>query len=94
MIERRSVGVKLPETGVGAAVGEEEIDAVGVALAVDVGVGEEVPLGVAVPVAVGVGVKEAEGVASKAGPSAASTIKVRVRVLNMPLMSRQEMVIL
>lgn len=92
MIERRSVGVKLPETGVGAKVGEDEGLAVGWPLLEAVGVGEEVTLGVTV--AVGVGVKEAEGVDSKAGPSEASTIKVRVRVLKIPFISRQEMVIL
>jgi len=54
MIERIIVGVKLPETGWGIGVADEE----------DVGVGDNVRLGVAD----GVGVKVADGVASKAGP--------------------------
>jgi len=57
MIDSSIVGVKLPESGTGAAV------------AVAVAFGVAVP--VAVGLALGVDVGEADGVDSKAGPSAA-----------------------
>ena len=78
IIERKIVGVKLPESGTGKAE------------AVDVGVA--VSFGVAVGVADCVGV--AEGVETKAGPSAAWTMKFLVNVLVIPAASFQEMVIL
>ena len=59
MIESRIVGVKLPESGTGAAV--VVAVAVGVSVAVGEGVGD----------VLGVAVGEADGVDSKAGPSAA-----------------------
>ena len=80
MIDRKIVGVKLPETGWGIGVADEE----------DVGVGDNVRLGVAD----GVGVKVADGVASKAGPSAAETTKFLIKVLVTPAASFQVMVIL
>ena len=86
MIKSRIVGVKLPESGTGAAV------AVAVAAGVAVAVGDAV--GEAVGLALGVEVGEADGVDSKDGPSAAWTIKVRLNALNMPLASRQVIVIL
>ena len=61
MIESRIVGVKLPETGIGAAV----------TVAVEVGVGDIEAIGDGVGDVFGVEVGEAEGVDSKAGPSAA-----------------------
>ena len=82
MIKSRIVGVKLPESGTGAAV--VVAVAAGVAVAVGEGVGE----------VLGLAVGEADGVDSKDGPSAAWTIKVRLNVLNMPLASRQVIVIL
>ena len=82
------MGVKLPESGTGAAVAV----AVDVGVAVTVAVGDGV--GEAVGLALGVDVGEADGVDSKAGPSAAWTIKVLVKVLSMPLASRQVIVIL
>ena len=80
------MGVKLPDSGVAKVV------AVGVA----VGVGILVAVGeaVGVPVGVAVGVRVAEGVASKAGPSAASTTKVLVKVLKIPEISVHLIVIL
>ena len=84
------MGVKLPDSGVA--------NVVGVAVGVAVRVGAFVAVGVAVRVAVGVGltvgVRVAEGVATKAGPSAAWTTKVLVKVLNIPDASFQEMIIL
>ena len=55
MIDRRIVGVKLPESGCGKGVPE------GLAVGVDVTLG----------VADGLGLSEAEGVETKAGPSEA-----------------------
>ena len=83
IIERSIVGVKLPDSGV----------AKGVAVTVAVGVGVLVVVGVAVAVGVTVGVRVAEGVASKAGPSAAWTTKLLVRVLIIPEASFHLMVI-
>lgn len=88
MIDSVIVGVKLPESGTGAAVDV----AVASGLAVPVAVGDGV--GAAVGLALGVAVGEADGVDSKAGPSAAWTMKVLVKVLSMPLASRQVIVIL
>ena len=76
------MGVKVPDSGRGMAVG------VAVAEAVAVG------LGVAEGEAVGMGVRVAEGVDSNAGPSAAATIKLLVNVRRIPAASRQERVIL
>ena len=88
MIDSAIVGVKLPESGTGAAV------AVAVALGVAVPVAVGDGIGEAVGLALGVDVGEADGVDSKAGPSAAWTIKVLVKVLSIPLESRQTIVIL
>ncbi len=74
IIESAKVGVKLPDSGVGGAVG--------VAEEVEIGVG--VALGVADGLAVGEDFGVAEGVDSKAGPSAAWTIKLLVKVLKIP----------
>ncbi len=85
-MEYRIVGFKFPESvateagEIGVAVGDDAIDGVGLAD----GVGDDV----------GVAVGVAEGVDSKAGPSAACTIKVRVKVLSIPPVSRQVIVIL
>lgn len=90
MIDRVMVGVKVPDLGIADSVDGRLTRGVaeGVAEAVAVGLGLRVGFGVAV----GLGV--ADGVDSKAGPSAAWTIKVRVKVRRMPPASLQEMVIL
>ena len=66
---------------------------VGEGVVVSVGASVGVFVGVGVLVEVGVGV-DAEGVDSNAGPSAAWTTKVRVKVLKIPLESLQEIAIL
>lgn len=88
MIDSAIVGVKLPDSGIGAAVPVAVVLGVAVPEAVGDGIGEAVGL------ALGVDVGEADGVDSKAGPSAAWTIKVLVKVLSIPLESRQAIVIL
>lgn len=74
------MGVKLPESATGEMVGLAVAAGVPVTVGVGVGVGVSVGLGVGV----GVGVNDADGVDSKAGPSAAWTTKVRVKVLKIP----------
>jgi len=88
MIESKKVGVKLPESR------SAEMVETGLGLAAGEAVGEGEAVGVVVGVGVGVEVGVADGVDSKAGPSDAWTIKVLVRVLKIPLASRQAMVIL
>jgi UDP-3-O-[3-hydroxymyristoyl] glucosamine N-acyltransferase len=70
MIVMRKVPVKLPESGIGAEVGEEVVmgKAVEVAIGVVIGVG----VGVDPGERVGEGDVVADGVDSKAGPSAAA----------------------
>lgn len=67
IMKRRSVGVKLPETGVGTAVAVEV--GVGDKVGIKVGLAEGVDVGLSD--AVGDGVNDADGVDTNAGPSAA-----------------------
>src|SRR3989338_3766319 len=84
MIKRPIVGAATPATGVADPVAGVA-DGVAVALAVAFSVAVGLGVGVCVP---------ADGVVFKAGPSAAWTIKVLVRVRKIPLASRHLTVIL
>ena len=81
------VGVEMPAIGKPLAVGVVRVAGVGLGVGLGVGVAVGVGLGVGVVVWPG-------GVDSKAGPSAAATTNVRVKVLRTPLTSRQVIVIL
>ena len=78
--------------GLGVGLGVADVLTLGVGVGVEVSLG--VGLGVGVSVAVGRVVGVADGVDTNAGSSAACTIKFLVRVLNIPLASLQEIVIL
>lgn len=89
------MGVKSPVMGV---TGLAEAEAVGIGVALSVGVGDGVAVGVGVGVPVGVGVAVGlvvlpDGEATKAGASPACTTKFLVKVLVIPEVSIQEIVI-